>query len=378
VRRAALLGALALAACSSKALTPDGGPDKFADVWEDPTVITSRDIDIVFMMDNSVGMRPLQAKLTANFPIFVQMLSALPGGLPNLHLAVVSSDLGAGKYDVGDIPTCRHGGDQGIFQNAPRGTTCGTAMLNPGEHFISNINGQANYTGELEDVFACIAALGSAGCGFEHQLGSVLRALGADGNGGAPAENANFLRDNAFLLVVIATDEDDCSAPFNSDLFDPTSRLSTDPLGPLTSYRCNLYGHLCGGKPPPRDSAADLTGTCRSAEDGRLLRISDVALALERLKADPTKVLVSVIAGPGAPYKVSLVAPTLKQDPGQWPAVEHSCAVANEYADPAIRLGELVTAFGGNGLFQTACADPFASTFQRIAEQVGRVLPSPQ
>ena len=37
-----------------------------------------------------------QASLIANFPILMNTLRAFPGGLPNLHVAVVTSDLGAG------------------------------------------------------------------------------------------------------------------------------------------------------------------------------------------------------------------------------------------------------------------------------------------
>jgi hypothetical protein len=145
------------------------------------------------MIDNSLSMKPLQQKLVANFPVFMNVLKGLPGGLPSLHLAVVSSDLGAGPYSAVDVPACRTGGDQGIFQSMPRGTSCGAASLNAGEHFIVNESGAQNYTGDISAVFSCIAALGDTGCGFEHQFASVLRALGADGVA-APADNAGFLR----------------------------------------------------------------------------------------------------------------------------------------------------------------------------------------
>jgi hypothetical protein len=381
VTRWAVLAALVpvLWACNNRRLEkPTPAPERvFKDLFQQSI---NRDIDIVFMVDNSSSMRPLQAKLTANFPTFMNVLTNLPGGLPNVHIAVVSSDEGPGAYDIDQIPQCRHGGDQGIFQNMPRGTTCGTGMLNAGEHFISNINGQANYTGNIADVFSCIAALGDTGCGFEHQFGSVLRALGADGNGGAPAENANFLRDSAFLSVILITNEDDCSAPINSDLFNPGSRLVTDPLGPLASYRCNEYGHVCNGQHPPRTPTGptDLTGQCTSAEDGRLLRVADVSSAIKRLKAEASKVLVAAVAGPPMPYIVDLVDPTLKEDPNKWPAIRHSCMQnSGEYADPGIRIKEWVDSFGGNGVFQEICADSFAPALQRIAEEIGKKLGNP-
>ena len=102
----------------------------------------------------------------------------LPRGLPNIHVAVISSDMGAGDGSVSGCDTT--GGKQGIFQYTPRGT-CTASGLQAGATYISNIAGTRNYTGNLADVFTCIAALGEGGCGFEHQFASILRALGADG-----------------------------------------------------------------------------------------------------------------------------------------------------------------------------------------------------
>jgi hypothetical protein len=329
----------------------------------------NRDVDVLFMVDNSYGMKPLNDKLVTALPAFFSTLEALP--LPNLHLAVVSSDLGAGKFNQDQVMGCRYGGDQGKFQAEPRGT-CTGGTLNAGQTFISNVNGRANYAGKLSDVLGCIASLGSGGCGFEHQLGSVLRALGADGHGGAPAENTGFLRNGATLAVVLFTDEDDCSAPLDSDLFDPSSTMVSDPLGPLTSFRCNEFGHLCAGKRPPMSSAAMFTD-CVPAEDGRLLRVADVVAGLKGLKADPNKVLVSVIGGPPVPYAVKLGPGTLATDPALWPYIEHSCTETDgTYGDPGVRLSALAQAFGSNGTLDSICSPSFTPALKRIAESIGR------
>ena len=184
-------------------------------------LLTNRNVDVVFMVDDSPGMSVLQSKLTQSISAYFDALAALPGGLPNLHVGVVSSSMGAGRNP--SIDHCPQGGDQGIFHTKPLGgAPCTKASLVPGQNFIINVNGMANYTGEIADVLSCIAQLGVGGCGFEHQLESVLRALGADG-APAPPQNANFLRPDAFLQVVLLTDEDDCSAPPDSDLFDSSS-----------------------------------------------------------------------------------------------------------------------------------------------------------
>ena len=358
-----------------------GGGGGAADVLT-INLVTNRNLDVVFMVDDSAGMTALQSKLTQAIPAYFDALAALPGGLPNLHVGVVSSSMGAGRNP--SIDHCPQGGDQGIFHTKPLGgAVCTKAILAPGQNFIINVNGQANYTGDIADMLSCIALLGDGGCGFEHQLESVLRALGADG-APAPPQNANFLRPDAFLQVVLLTDEDDCSAPPDSDLFDSSSMSLTDPLGPLQSYRCNEFGHLCGGKPPPRQpkGEVDLSGTCVSAEDGRLLRVADVVTALKRLKADPNKVLVAAITGPPNPYKVNVGPSQVKGDPSLWPYVEHSCVQTDSdqmttSADPGVRMKQFIDAFGENGAFEDLCTDSFAPLLRAIAGQIGQVMGAP-
>ncbi|HVZ74371.1 MAG TPA: hypothetical protein VHJ20_18450 [Polyangia bacterium] len=366
----------ALWACTARKLAePSPEPNKsFVGTFQQTL---NRDIDILFMVDNSSSMLPLQAKLKKNFPAFMDVLKSLP--LPNVHIAVVSSDLGAGKST--DAPGCNNtGGDQGKFQFAPKDPAiCANAQLNAGQHFISNINGMANYSGDISDAFSCIAGLGDSGCGLEHQFGSVLRALGADGNGGAPVENANFLRSGAYLAVILITNEDDCSAPINSDVFNgQTSQYVSDPLGPLVSYRCNFVGHICDGAPPPKSSAGGPYKMCVSNETGPLLHVADVVAGLKGLKTDPSKILVAAITGPPLPYEVTDdYTPTNNDPAGNWPQVKHSCTQADgTYADPSVRIWQWLQAFQTSGVFESICSDSFTPALQGIADAIGKKLGS--
>ena len=60
----------------------------------------NRKIDILFMIDNSSSMDQSQANLAKNLPAFMNVLKALPDGLPDLHIAVVTSDMGAGDGSI--------------------------------------------------------------------------------------------------------------------------------------------------------------------------------------------------------------------------------------------------------------------------------------
>jgi hypothetical protein len=360
----------ALWACTARKLVdPEPAPNKsFVGTFQQTL---NRDIDIVFMVDDSSSMEPLQKKLRTNFPAFMDVLKALP--LPNVHIAVISSDLGAGKTGA---PGCNAtGGDQGKFQFASRDpVVCANAHPNAGQNYLANINGMANYTGDISEAFSCIANLGGGGCGLEHQFGSLLRALGADG-AGAPAENAGFLRPEAYLAVILITNEDDCSAPLNSDVFNATSKYVSDPLGPLTSYRCNLVGHTCDGAAPPKGPGGPYAN-CVSNENGTLLRVADVVAGLKGLKADPNKILVAAITGPPKPYAVANTGvPNNDDTAAAWPEVGHSCTQPDgTYADPSVRIWQWIQAFGGNGVFESICNASFTPALTGIAQAIGAKL----
>jgi len=389
---------LSVWACTSRTLV---APDIH------PTVTTNNvyksslnnELDLLFMIDNSQSMAPLQDKLMANFPIFMNVLKALPNGLPDIHVAVVSQDTGPGIYDLPSIH-CRYQGDQGLFQYQPRGS-CTTPPLAPGQTFLQAAENQTqkNYTGDITDAFTCIAALGEGGCGFEGQLKAVRWALDQSQDDadppppGTPVANAGFLRDEAYLGVILITNEDDCSVPSASDLIDPTSIHDADRYGPLWSFRCNEYGHLCtnvAGKPagtlaaPLRGVNMDLTG-CVSNDDptgdsahppGLETRVADEVAFLKGLKADPNQILVAAITGPVTPYNTSMIDQLLPDGSHEMqPNTEHSCMQNNgEYADPAIRIQQWVEAFGRNGLFLPICADSFAPALTNIATALSQLL----
>src|SRR5215813_14323777 len=61
---------------------------------KDVPVDINRDIDILFLIDDSPSMADKQQNLADNFPKFIQVLESIPGGLPNVHIGVTTSDMG--------------------------------------------------------------------------------------------------------------------------------------------------------------------------------------------------------------------------------------------------------------------------------------------
>jgi hypothetical protein len=347
----------------------------------------NRNVDMLFLVDDSSSMRLSQDNLNRNFPTFMTTLQSAPQGLPNVHVAVISSDMGAGDTSIAGCDAT--GGKNGIFQYAPRGT-CTASGLDAGATYISDIAGQRNYTGNLQDVFTCIAAIGETGCGFEHQFAAILRALGADGRP-APSENQGFLRPDAYLAIILITNEDDCSATPGVPLFDTGSNTNiASQLGPPSNFRCNEFGHICDGMHPNRmapnnDMAATVSYTSCASNDaeGYLLSAEDTANRIKALKADPSQIIVASIQGPATPYTVNWKAPsTADASCGAascpWPVIAHSCTASDgSFADPGVRTAEFVSKFGVNGVVLPICVDSFAASLDRIAMLINAQLQPP-
>src|SRR6185436_1157511 len=175
----------ALWACNARTVeAPTMTPSRTTTVTYQESL--NRKIDILFMVDNSNSMEESQENLRRNFPTFMNVLKGLPDGLPDVHIAVVSSDMGAGNNENS---TCNAtGGDNGVFHSgvgagaAAQGVTA--TGLNANQTFIASTGGatpQNNFTGDITSVFQAIAPIGPGGCGYENQLLSVTRALGAGG-----------------------------------------------------------------------------------------------------------------------------------------------------------------------------------------------------
>jgi hypothetical protein len=351
---------LAIAACAAALWACTGhplqAPDPQPEIQTDLPFQVSADnkLDLIFLVDNSRSMAQEQASLTRNFPQFMRELESR--GKLDLHLAVISSDVGAGGINNDN---CKETGHSGIFRT---GSNCGLAS---GASFLTvGKDGNKNFTGELADVFGCVATLGTGGCGYEHQLQSLRAAL-------YRPEQANFLRPDAHLGIVLITDEDDCSGEPDATLY------AGDRPGEAPNLRCATAGHVCGGMDVPAASFTAPLASCKPHEHAgddiskkqRLINVSEVVAQIKALKAGSGRqLIVSGIMGwddrPGASYRIESASGALDLAP--------ICAAPNDgpWSMPAVRLKSFIDAFGTLGSWHSMCEPDLGPAIVKIASLI--------
>jgi hypothetical protein len=345
MKRALLPAALLLAASCGNGRDIVVGDDY--QVVLDPLPVTTNKVDVLVVVDNSGSIEAERQAMiaAAGQSLFAQLTNDL-GALPDLHLAVVSTDIESGF----SVPGCGPDSANGRFRTGDVGVTCPVQ----GSYIIDSPDGNGgrtdNYDGTIADAFSCFATLGTAGCGFEQPLEAVRRALD-----GRYPEHAGFLRPDALLLIAILTDEDDCSA-YNQALFDDANAGPESPLGPRTSFRCFEFGVVCD---PDEPRAYGAKSDCVPREDSAYITpVSEFTDFLSGLKTEPGLVMVAGMMGPTDLVEVA-------EDPVQTgiAALVPSCAVPETQfgTTPPIRLTALGESFSSRFVFENLCEATSAS-----------------
>jgi len=413
---ALLLSCISLTACLDRELKPLN-PCLVSSVSRRVSVNNINQVDILFSVDNSGSMAEEQAALKDQFP---KMITVLTTGMrmpndPNpfppaqdLHLAVVSSDMGAlGQANVQGCDI--NGGDDGRLQNQPRGSI-GCQASYPA--FLSYVGGR-DTPQQIATDFACIAELGTGGCGYEQQLESPFKALWPSvyhdergnvvtqnpytflgmtpqqmlgrGDQAPPEGSRGFVRTDAtggvsLLAIVVVTDEEDCSAQKTDHFRVPMG--STDPLAmqgnqircfrnsqnlyPVTRYidgfkklrpgyeKLVVFAAIAGVPPELVDERArnGVDFTDQTSRDAYY----DKILADRRMQES--------ILGGRVTQNAQMTPSCMRRDrSGQ-----------NAVAYPPRRIVETVKGFGENGVLQSICQDDFGPAMDAIIDVIARQL----
>lgn len=282
----------------------------------DEVIVTRRDLDVLFMIDNSPSMSPKQKALAQNIPRFIEKIDATGA---NYHVGIVTSDVGT--LPASGIPFPASGssacasvtGDDGQLQTRPCTARSGMAeftaacntlcpdpsfALQNGQQFISKDAGVINVKSKKDAMgveigpalaFQCMALVGENGCGVEGQLEAVKRALD-------DKRNPGFLRANSVLGVIFITDEDDCSVQLaqrtNTNPADASCSATEDP-----DYNCFNLDYRCLAKSIQCDQPLSTTGAktgCRERPSNWLEPINNYVHFISTLKPADRLVLAGI------------------------------------------------------------------------------------
>jgi hypothetical protein len=152
-------------------------------------------VDLLFVIDNSGSMSDEQINLVNSFPSFIDEIQTQLVDTEGYHIGIITSDLYL--FDQG----CQQ---EGSMVTATGGVDSSASVCGPyaeGHRYMTELD-------NLDVAFSCAGQVGTGGDGNERPMQTMQAALssGLNGPGGC---NEGFLRDDALLVIVIITDEED-------------------------------------------------------------------------------------------------------------------------------------------------------------------------
>jgi hypothetical protein len=211
-----------LQACGSDSSSFSILPD--SQDFQQSTSFTSTKIDILWVIDNSGSMDSSQQNLVENFDSFIKNFSQKSY---DFHMAVTTTDafmadpLWTGYYnDPWNNYYYKNRYYYGLAQDTKAQFRDGVPGVSSSGYRVMD-----NNTPNLIQTFNVNARQGILGYGDERAFQSITSALGSPYNTG-------FRRDDAFLAVIIVSDEDD----FSYDNTTPTENVNLPSLHPVSRY----------------------------------------------------------------------------------------------------------------------------------------------
>jgi hypothetical protein len=391
-------------------------------------VCALRQVDLLLVMDNSASMANSQTAMSGQLATLLRGLmygnrggNSSPGAtrefapVDSVHVGIVSSDMGingvASQKSCGTLSfspveharsttttfIAKPKGDDGLLQIstavAVDGVWANGTQLVPGEPRCADVGlttarPYADIMPLSVDVersiesARCVSKLGTNGCGFEQQLEAMLKALtpvdstlrffgdsrgqGDARDGVTPAgPNRGFLRDDALLVVLQVTDEDDCSTSDAAGaIFDPASSAYPGMPG----VRCALPENQSALYSTDTRFAAGLRALKPTRAKDRIIFSAlagmPVASATGGKIHSGSTALDAILARPE--MQIQVRRNSLMTDDELVPA----CSTARTSAVPGRRIVQLARAFGTDGLVSSICEEEYSSFSNVLLDRI--------
>lgn len=172
-------------------------------MWElednDPVDGSCDKVDFLFVVDNSASMADNQSNLADSVPGFVAGLEDALSELRSIHVGVITTD--GYQYNV---PGCTLTGALVTHTGGQNSSNAACGPYAEGYNFITEAD-------PLQESLSCALMVGTSGSSREQPL-TALRRSTSDHLTGPGDCNEGFLRDDALLVVVMVTDEDEWGA----------------------------------------------------------------------------------------------------------------------------------------------------------------------
>ena len=365
-------------------------------------------VDILFVIDNSGSMGSAQAGLAAGMS---SMVGALDAAGADWRIAVTTTDNGnpwcqtnsaAGNFVAS---SCRSRLNDFVFQGAEQVDVTEEACLNVCGHEDLGIvatavdddpepkprpwlqgGAEPNFAGEIPaaEALSCLLPQGINGCGFEAPMESMFKAISRTQKLGE--DEYGFLRDEAHLIVVVISDEVDCSHnhEFN-EIFLPDGLKTfwSNPDDPSpTSAVCWNAGVECSGGPGTYDEchAVDLAedGSPVANSDNAVLhpvsRYRDQLATLASMKPAGATVSLFGIVGvpPGYADDGAEISYKDSMDPIEQDSfgIGPGCVAGDIAARPPVRIREVAEGLLGERALYSICDGDLSPSLVDIVDRV--------
>ena len=273
-------------------------------------------IDFLWIIDNSESMCEEQDNLIRNFRVIEQGMTWLQS---SFRMAVVTTDMSDPDHS-------------GRFQNSPVSIAPGSCITPPdtsdcvnnlplymeSQEYLQNPSvPESGYNLELRRDFRCLASVGIRGVEYEEGLAAAKEALSPET---LLLYNDNFLRNDAYLVLIFLSDDNDCS--------------NENTLNRDDSQECEWDRDL-------------------------LTPVDEFVTFFKELKRDPRQVLVA-----------SIVA---RDDGQRFPeplSVVETCSTRQGYAYRGYRYLDFIEQFGDKGIWIDVCEEEYAGGLDDLVNMI--------